>query len=80
MEDGEVYCIGIVFEIADLKPTRTNWDAINNKHKIAEMGVSDIYHEKYFANLARTWHETRESAIAANLAWLDAPEDTKGAT
>ena len=63
-------------DATDLKPTRTNWDALReDKQKVAVMAVAKngYYDTWHWALLAQNRHATRDAAIAANLAWLDAP-------
>ena len=69
-----------VKEQADLKPARTNWDALReDKHRVANLFVelqNDYGHEggDFYAMLPKTYHDTAVGAYAANLVWLDRAE------
>jgi len=68
--------------VAIKPPTRTNWDALReDKQRVAGMFVAlhaDYGHDgdDFYAVLSETYHESTAAAIAANLAWLDAPITT----
>jgi hypothetical protein len=67
-----------VKEFAD-KPVRTNWDVLReDRRRVAGLAIECYWEHaearsRYIAVLDDcTNHKTREAAIAANLAWLDA--------
>ena len=77
---GCAYCLceWLDTELPADKPTRTNWDVLReDKQRVANFAYYDDCDDTFYALLTgyKERFETAEAAIAANLVWLDAPEE-----